>query len=105
MYADTINWRTKWWANLIEVTHADPVSVIFGMGYGYPIWLHNQFDKDFNPTPHNIFIYVLVYTGWLGVLLFYLLQISIGAALAGVSLVRPGVRHLLLGFDAGLGPF
>ena len=81
MYADTVSWRTKWWENLIELTHADPVSVIFGMGYGYPIWMHNYFDTDFNPTPHNIFIYVLVYTGWLGVLLFYLLQICIGSQL------------------------
>jgi O-antigen ligase len=73
-FAGTVEWRTEWWKNLYRLTHAHPVSMLFGQGYGFPIWEYNDVDQSVVPTPHNIFIYVLVYTGWVGVLVFYSLQ-------------------------------
>lgn len=77
-YAGTVKWRTDLWKNLLVVVHQDSVSTLFGKGYGYPIWLHNDFEQDVNRSPHNIFIFALAYTGWIGVLLFYSVQICLG---------------------------
>jgi hypothetical protein len=42
--------------------------------------------KDFRDlrTPHNIFYYALGYSGWLGVLLFFSLQVACGALVSRV---------------------
>jgi O-antigen ligase/polysaccharide polymerase Wzy-like membrane protein len=82
IYAGTVSWRTEWWKALLKETHKTTFTTLFGMGYGYPIWDHNDFLNDeIVPTPHNIFIYVLTYTGWVGVCIFYALQLSLGWAL------------------------
>jgi hypothetical protein len=79
-YSGTVEWRTRWWRELIGVAHADAVSMLFGKGYGFPIWEYNELD-GIVPTPHNIFVYVLVYTGWVGVLVFYALQFCLARLL------------------------
>ena len=71
----TVSWRTQWWTNLLNVTHKHALTTLFGMGYGYPIWEHNYLSEGINPTPHNVFIYVVTYTGWVGVFIFYTLQL------------------------------
>jgi hypothetical protein len=74
-FAGSVSWRTEWWNNLLELTHKRTHTVLFGLGYGYPIWELNPHVDEVNPTPHNIFIYVLTYTGWVGVAIFYTLQL------------------------------
>ncbi len=73
-YAGTVEWRLSLWRNLLRVVNSDPMTTLFGMGYGYPIWEHNEANQLVNPSPHNIFIFVIVYTGWAGALIFYTLQ-------------------------------
>jgi hypothetical protein len=74
-FAGSVSWRTEWWGNLLELTHKRTLTTLFGVGYGYPIWELNPHVEEVNPTPHNIFIYVLTYTGWIGVFIFYTLQL------------------------------
>ena len=76
-FASTVDWRTKWWENIVRATYANPKSTLIGGGYGYPIWLHNAEDQRVNRTPHNIFMFNLAYTGWLGVMVFYALQLCL----------------------------
>jgi hypothetical protein len=76
-YSGTVSWRTEWWRTLLELTHKTPATVLFGLGYGFPIWEYNQHIEEFNPTPHNIFIFILTYTGWVGVFIFYALQLNL----------------------------
>jgi hypothetical protein len=78
MYAGTISWRTKWWGAIWSSVHETLPKTFFGNGYGYPL-------KDLVPylkgmdirTPHSIFFFALGYSGWIGVILFYSLQVSI----------------------------
>jgi O-antigen ligase/polysaccharide polymerase Wzy-like membrane protein len=74
-HSGSVSWRSDWWRNLVELTHKREATTLFGMGYGYPIWEENSIIRDVNPTPHNIFIFVLTYTGWVGVVIFYTLQL------------------------------
>ena len=81
--AGTADWRLLWWANIWGAVHANWSSALFGLSYGYPI-------ADLNPllqpgtfiqTPHSVFFYTLGFSGWLGVLLFTLLQVEIAGLL------------------------
>jgi hypothetical protein len=81
VYSGNVTWRSEWWSELLKVTHKRLLTTVFGMGYGYPIWDHNSLSEGINPTPHNIFIYVLTYTGWLGVFIFYTLQLYLASLL------------------------
>lgn len=79
----TAEWRLVWWANIWVEIHARLPTALLGFGYGYPV-------GDLNPdieagtfiqTPHSDFFYPLVFSGWLGVALFGLLQIEIARLL------------------------
>jgi hypothetical protein len=80
-FSGSVSWRTEWWGNLLELTHKHTLTTLFGTGYGYPIWKHNRFVDEINPTPHNIFIFVVTYTGWVGVFIFYSLQLCLARML------------------------
>src|SRR5207247_1567860 len=55
--------------------HESPVRALMGFGYGFPIGdLVPYLEGRFIRTPHNFFLYVLGYTGWLGVALFFAFQ-------------------------------
>jgi hypothetical protein len=77
-YAGTISWRTRWWTAIWDSVNESLTKVFIGNGYGFPL-------KDLVPylksqeirTPHNIFFFALGYSGWIGVALFFSLQISI----------------------------
>jgi hypothetical protein len=81
-YAGTISWRTRWWTAIWDSVNESIPKSFIGNGYGFPL-------KDLVPylksqeirTPHNIFFFALGYSGWIGVLLFFSLQISICAML------------------------
>ena len=81
--AGTAEWRLVWWANIWGEVHAGLSSTLLGFGYGYPV---GDLNPDIQPgtfmqTPHNDFLYALVFSGWLGVILFALFQLEIGRLL------------------------
>lgn len=77
-YYGTIYWRTRWWNAIWNSVNESLAKTLIGNGYGFPL-------KDLVPylrnteirTPHNIFFFALGYTGWVGVVLFFSLEISI----------------------------
>ena len=78
-FAGTAEWRLVWWASIWKAVHADASRALFGFGYGYPIGDLNPFIEPgmFIQTPHNDFFYALGFSGWIGVMLFGLLQIEL----------------------------
>ena len=78
----TVVWRTAWWAAIWESVNQSRGTSLFGFGYGYPLGdLIPYLEGEFIQTPHNVFFYVLAYTGWVGVFLFALLQGELGRLL------------------------
>jgi hypothetical protein len=82
-HAATAEWRTLWWAEIWRSVNADPMRQAFGHGYGFNLFglapdsvRGGQEDWDVR-TPHSAFYYALGYTGWVGVILFGLLQFAI----------------------------
>jgi len=71
----TFVWRTVWWLFIWNSVHSSLNTTVWGFGYGYPLGdLAPYLAGDFIRTPHNEFFYALGYTGWIGVILFSLLQ-------------------------------
>ncbi len=78
VYAGTVEWRQKWWKAIQDEVMKDKVSLLFGLGYGYPI-------KDLVPylkgmdirTPHSVLYFALGYSGLIGVAIFLTLQACI----------------------------
>ncbi len=71
----TFVWRTVWWLFIWNSVHSSLNTTVWGFGYGYPLGdLAPYLAGDFIRTPHNEFFYALGYTGWIGVVLFFLLQ-------------------------------
>jgi O-Antigen ligase len=82
-FAGTATWRLVWWAAIWHSVHASAARALLGFGYGYPIGELNPFiaPGEFIQTPHSDFFYALGFSGWLGVVLFVLLQIELGRLL------------------------
>lgn len=81
----TVSWRFVWWSAIVKAVHHTPAKALFGLGYGYPIWdLHPEGLSEVIRTPHNGFIYALGYTGWIGLLSFVSLQLSLGVMMWNV---------------------
>jgi hypothetical protein len=81
-YAGTVSWRTEWWARIWKMVHGNPTCAIIGAGFGYPLWdLHPEPLEEEVPvrTPHSIVMFLLGYTGWTGLAVFYLMQLTLGA--------------------------
>jgi O-antigen ligase len=77
-YEGTAAWRTLWWASIWASVHETPQRALLGHGYGYALGdLVPYLAGAFLRTPHNVFFYVLGYTGWLGVLLFLAFQLEV----------------------------
>jgi hypothetical protein len=77
-YAGTVHWRETWWKEIRETVAQSPASLVFGMGYGYPIADLVPYLKGMEiRTPHSIFYFTLCYSGAIGVAIFFVLQASI----------------------------
>jgi hypothetical protein len=77
-YAGTISWRRVWWNAIWDSAHASPTTAAIGQGYGFRLGdLVPYLRGEDIRTPHNIFFYVLGYTGWLGVGLFGIFLFSL----------------------------
>ncbi len=79
---ETVSWRFEWWAAIWRMVHETPAHVLFGPGYGYPLWdLHPESLPGAIRTPHNGLMYALGYTGWTGLALFVALHAVLGTLL------------------------
>jgi hypothetical protein len=82
-YEATAEWRTNWWKAIWASIHQDAEHAAIGHGYGYPIvdlvpYLKGRY---WLRTPHSVFFYALAYGGWLHVILFCFLEVSMAALL------------------------
>jgi hypothetical protein len=79
-YYGTVYWRKHWWANIREEVSKDPINLIFGLGYGYPLATltgNAGTMKEGTRSPHSIFYFTLAYSGLIGVAIFFWLEISV----------------------------
>ena len=79
LYANTVSWRTEWWKCIVADVHQSPSRALWGAGLGAPIWeLHpEKLREDELRTPHNVLVFALANTGWVGTVLFLALQASL----------------------------
>ncbi len=91
-YSDTANWRLDWWGAIWASVHQDAWRALVGHGYGFPLpsVAPSLVFPDLGKlegagmalrTPHSVFFYALGYGGWLGLLLFVALHLSLARLL------------------------
>lgn len=81
-FAGTVSWRKNWWNAIWDSVHADSTTTLIGHGYGYPLGELVPYLKNAEiRTPHNVFFYALAYGGWIGVIIFFGFQASLGLSL------------------------
>ncbi len=82
-YAGTAQWRSNWWKEIWKRSQSSPSLLLFGAGYHDQLWKLHPEDLSENPvrTPHNIVMFILGYTGWLGLVVFYGLQLALARLL------------------------
>lgn len=89
MYEANAVWRTFYWNAIWASIHKDSSRALFGYGYGYPLNdLVPHLATETTRTPHNVFFYLLAYTGWVGVAIFMLFQFTLATLLWRVFRVR-----------------
>lgn len=78
-YYGTVYWRTRWWAAIRQEVSKDSTTMLFGLGYGYPLGKLNSFAvaKEGVRSPHSIFYFAFAYSGCIGVAIFFWLQTCI----------------------------
>lgn len=106
VYKGTAVWRTAWWDAIWAAVHRDVETTFFGMGYGFPLpnlvsYLRNQQIR----SPHNVFFYALGYTGWVGVILFFLLLAQLALLEWRVFRLTGGLFGLLVLVQASAAAF
>jgi hypothetical protein len=78
-YYGTVHWREHWWAAIRSEVFKEPKTEIFGMGYGYPLahLAGPEVEKQGTRSPHSVFYFTLAYSGFLGVAIFFWLEICV----------------------------
>ncbi|MDX6750224.1 hypothetical protein SH611_10440 [Geminicoccaceae bacterium 1502E] len=81
-HAGTAEWRELWWEQIWLSVHATPMREAFGHGYGFDLFglapeVVRAGQAEDIRTPHSVFYYALGYTGWVGVLMFAVLQAAL----------------------------
>jgi hypothetical protein len=77
-YYGTIYWRTRWWTAIWDSVHEDTTKTLIGNGYGFPLGGLVPYLANIDiRTPHNILLYALGYSGWIGLAIFLTLQLSL----------------------------
>jgi hypothetical protein len=83
-YYGTVYWRKRWWAGIREEVTKDPQTLIFGLGYGYPLAKLSGNPgtvQEGTRSPHSIFYFTLAYSGIVGVVIFFWLEICVARLL------------------------
>jgi hypothetical protein len=75
-YYGTVFWRKHWWANIRGAVSQNPRTMMFGLGYGYPLGELASADvvRSNTRSPHSVFYFALGYSGCVGVVIFFWLQ-------------------------------
>jgi hypothetical protein len=78
----TATWRERWWEQIWLSVHSTPKLEAFGHGYGFDLFALAPEDVRAGQsaevrTPHSVFFYALGYTGWVGVAIFTVFQMTI----------------------------
>ena len=77
MYAGTISWRENWWKAIWANSQENGTNFLIGPGYGFLLKnLVSYLKNEDIRTPHNIFYFALGYSGWVGVTIFFALQVA-----------------------------
>jgi hypothetical protein len=78
-YYGTVYWRKHWWAAIRSEVFKDPKTEIFGLGYGYPLahLAGPEVEKQGTRSPHSVFYFTLAYSGFVGVAIFFWLEICV----------------------------
>jgi len=79
MYYGTVYWRKRWWAAIREEVSRTPLTLTFGMGYGYPLahLANRDVERQGTRSPHSIFYFTLAYSGVVGVVIFFWFEICL----------------------------
>jgi len=77
-YYGTVYWRTRWWNAIWDSVNEDRASILIGKGYGFPLasLVPDSVSAD-TRSPHNIGLYALSYSGWIGLAIFLMFQSSL----------------------------
>lgn len=77
-YQGTITWRQNWWKAIWQNSQESYTNLFIGPGYGFMLknLVSYLIQKEDVRTPHNIFYYALGYSGWMGVAIFFALQLT-----------------------------
>jgi O-Antigen ligase len=103
-YYGTVYWRKRWWAGIRQEVSKDTTSMIFGLGYGYPLAKltgNAGTVQEGTRSPHSIFYFNLAYSGIVGVVIFFWFQIALLRLLYKVYLVTGqiwGLAYFLYNF-------
>jgi hypothetical protein len=78
-YYGTVYWRKHWWAQIADEVSANTGTMMFGLGYGYPLAALAGADVEATGTrsPHNIFYFAYGYSGLVGAAIFFWLELSL----------------------------
>jgi hypothetical protein len=90
--AGTAEWRKAIWSGAIRSMNTFPLQML-GRGEGVSIGDLTPDGQDIH-TPHNILIYSLLYTGWVGLIIFSLLLVALFRE--AYRLTNPDLRALSL---------
>jgi hypothetical protein len=82
-YYGTVYWRKNWWAKISDEVSKNTGTMVFGLGYGYPLasLAGPEVEATGTRSPHNIFYFAFGYSGLVGVAIFVWLQLSLLALL------------------------
>ncbi|MET4290131.1 O-antigen ligase [Bradyrhizobium sp. LB8.2] len=75
--ADGVDLRLYWFERVLEMVNRDPITSLFGLGYGEALTPFEGPDGDIVREPHNSFLSVYGRLGLVGFVLFLSIQIRI----------------------------
>ena len=78
-YYGTVYWREHWWAAIRNEITKENKTMIFGMGYGYPLatLAGKAVEKEGTRSPHSIFYFTVAYSGIVGFAIFVWLVVTV----------------------------
>ncbi len=78
-YYGTVYWREHWWGNIRTEVSKEYNTMIFGMGYGYPLahLANRDVEKQGTRSPHDILYFAYAYSGLVGVAIFLWLEVAL----------------------------